>query len=452
MKNLTVDTIAKVTGGVLTGRVPAGEISTVTSDSRAVTEDCLFAAIPGERADGHDFIAAALEQGAKCALAQRRPAEAEGCVVLVEDTVSALQRLAAFYRGQFDIPVLGITGSVGKTTAKEMAAAVLSQKFRVHKTAGNFNNDLGVPLTLFGLREEHEAAVVELGVSHPGDMARIAAVAKPTLALYTNIGDAHLEYLGSREGVLREKSGMNAFLPAEGTVFCNGDDPLLRGMACPQRKILCGLGPENEVRAEELRALPGGGTGCVIVRGARRIPVEISAFGEHLASAAVLAAAVGLELGLDDGEIAAGIAAYRPVGSRGRLLRTPYLTVIDDCYNANPTSTASALRSLAKLPGRRVAVLGDMRELGERSTALHRETGALAKELGIDLVLTTGGQAAELAAGAAGISRHFADKTALCAALGTLLRPGDAVLVKASRGAAFEDVTAALEALTLPEG
>ena len=446
MKNLTIQNLAAACGGEIHGPVPAGEIAAVVTDSRKILPGCLFAAIRGERADGNDYINQALGGGALCALAERLPAEGlAGCVVLVPDTTAALQKTAGFFRGQFDIPVVGVTGSVGKTTAKEMAAAVLARKFNVHKTAGNFNNDLGVPLTLFGLTGAHTAAVVELGVSHPGDMARIAAIARPGCALYTVIGDAHLEFLKSREGVLKEKSVMNEYLPEDGFVVCNGDDPLLAGMACRQRKITYGLGKGCDVRAERVETLPSGGTRCVIAAGARRFAVEIGAFGEHMVSAALAAAALGIELGLTDGEIAAGVADFVPMPGRARLLKTARLTVIDDCYNANPSSVALALRSLSAMPGRRTAILGDMLELGERSAALHRETGALARERGVDLVLTTGGEAERIAEGAGEIGRHFSDKAELIEALPSLLKPGGAVLVKASRGARFEEIVEALK-------
>lgn len=445
MRNLTFDNIARACGGTPRGPGFPGELSAVTTDSRAVTPGCLFAALQGERVDGHDYVNSALEQGAACCLVERVPEGANGCLLLVPDTLAALQRLAGFYRAQFDVPVVGVTGSVGKTTAKEMLAAVLSRKYQVHKTAGNFNNDLGVPLTLLSLQEEHTAAVVELGISHPGDMDRIASIARPTLALFTNVGDAHLEYLGSREGILNEKFRMTEFLPENGVVFCNGDDPLLRGMLCKQKRLTYGLGEDNAVRAVSVRALAEGTTACTILAGERRVDATIPAFGEHMVYAALGAAAVGFELGLTDGEIAAGISDYVPVGSRARLLHTGKLTIVDDCYNANPTSVAAAIRSLAKLPGRKVCVLGDMLELGERSAALHRETGELARDCGIDLVLAVGPEARSIAAGAEDIARHFPDKAALLAALPGLLRPGDTVLVKASRGMRFEEVAAALE-------
>lgn len=446
MKDLTVHALAAACGGEIYGVAPAGEVTAVVTDSRKIIPGCLFAAIRGERADGNDYVNQVLGSGALCALAERLPDEGgvKGCAVLVPDTTAALQKIAGFYRTRFSIPVVGVTGSVGKTTAKEMAAAVLSRKFFVHKTAGNFNNDLGVPLTLFGLTEAHTAAVVELGVSHPGDMARIAAVARPDCALYTVIGDAHLEFLKSREGVLKEKSVMNDYLPEDGFVVCNGDDPLLAAMGCRQRKITYGLGKDCGVRAERVETLPSGGTRCVIAAGQRRFNVEIGAFGEHMVSAALAAAALGIEFGLTDAEISAGIADFVPMPGRARLFKTARLTVIDDCYNANPSSVASALRSLSAMPGQKTAILGDMLELGERSAALHRETGALARSCGVDLVLTTGGEAQYIAEGAGEIGTHFPDKAELIEALPSLLKPGGAVLVKASHGARFEEIVEAL--------
>ena len=443
MKNLTIRNILKACGGRYLGD-PADldrEVSVVTTDSCKLEAGCLFAALAGERVDGHDYIPAALAGGAACVLAERVPEGAAGSIILVPSTLAALQDTAAFYRSQFSLPVIGITGSVGKTTAKEMVASVLAQRYDVHKTAGNFNNDLGVPLTLFGLREEHGAAVVEMGVSHFGDMARLARMVRPDYALFTAIGYAHLEYLGSREGVLREKTVVLDYLPETGAAFCNGDDDLLAALACSCAKRTFGLGPDCAVRAEKLRALENGGTACEIVAGDRRFPVSIPAYGEHMVYAALEGAAVGLELGLSPEEIARGIAAYEPVGHRARVLRTERLTVIDDCYNANPSSTASAIRSLSRLDGRKVCILGDMLELGEDSARLHRETGKLAADWGISLVLTCGEQAERISQGAAGISRHFASKEELLDALPGTIRAGDCVLVKASRSMKFEEIT-----------
>lgn len=446
MKNLTLSNILKACGGVWQGNDAdlETEICAVTTDSRTVTEGCLFAAIPGERVDGHSFAAAVLRQGALCVLAEHPVEGVEGNMILVPNSVRALQQMAAFYRQQFSIPIIGITGSVGKTTAKEMVAAVLGQKYRVHKTAGNFNNDLGVPLTLFGLNEQHEAAVVEMGVSHPGDMVRLAEMVRPTMSLFTVIGSAHLEFLKSREGILAEKSVENAYLPENGTVFCSGDDDLLRSMVCRQEKITFGLGADCTVRAENIQDLPDGTMTCTVAAGACRIPVHIPAYGEHMVYAALEGAAVGMKLGLTAEEIAAGIGAYETVGHRARRIATDRLTVIDDCYNANPTSTAAGIRSLARCTGRKVCILGDMLELGPDSAKFHYETGVLAARCGIELVLATGAESVEIARGAGEHGIYFAEKSELLAALPSLLQDGDSVLVKASHSQHFEEITEAL--------
>ena len=451
MKNLTLKNIVFACGGKWIGSeaLLEQEISAVTTDSRAVSKNCMFAAIPGERVDGHDFVASALSQGALCAIAEHPVEGVDENIILVENTVFALQAIAAFYRSGFDIPIIGITGSVGKTTAKEMIASVLAQKYCVHKTAGNYNNDLGVVLTLFGLTDAHEAAVVEMGISHPGDMQRLAETVRPTMAVYTVIGHSHLEFLKSREGILAEKSVMNQYLPLDGAVICNGDDDLLAAMECGQKKITFGRVADCAVHAEEIRALPNGSTVCSIVSGERKFPVEISAYGDHMIYAALEGAAVGMQLGLSDAEIAQGIAEYQPVGHRARRLSAEKLTIIDDCYNANPTSVASAIRSLSAVVGRKVCVLGDMLELGENSAALHYETGVLASDCGMDLVLAQGNDAAEIARGAGACGMYFERKLDLLQALEELIHAGDTVLVKASRSMRFEEIVDALLKLSL---
>ena len=447
MRELNCETILAVTGGTATGPLPAREITSITTDSRTVAPGCLFAAIPGARVDGHDFIGQAAAGGAACVLCSR-PADAPVPQILVPDVPAALRAVAAWYRGRFAIPFVGVTGSVGKTTAKEMIASVLSARYATLKTEKNFNNELGVPLTLFRLREEHQAAVVEMGISGFGEMTRLTEMVRPDIGVYTLIGDAHLEFLGDRAGVLRAKGEMVQGMPEDGVIIANGDDALLRGHDFGRRTVLFGLGEHCAVRAVDVAADGVDGMACVIVSDARRIPVRIPAFGEHMVYAALMGAAVGLQLGLTDQEIARGVAAYETVGSRGRVIRTDGLTIVDDCYNANPTSVASALESLAHLPGRRVAILGDMRELGAHSAELHRRTGALAAEK-CALVIACGAEARALAEGAGGDAVWFADVGQLTASLPALLRRGDTVLVKASRAMGFEQVTQALQTMVL---
>lgn len=453
MKNLTLKNIVGAVGGEYHGdsALLEREISFVTTDSREAKMGCLFAAIKGERSDGNDYIAKAAELGALCALGQRVP---EGCaipVIVVEDTIRALGDLAAFYRAGMNVKILGVTGSVGKTTAKEMVFSVLSQRFNVHKTAKNLNNDLGVPLTLFGLEESHQVAVVEMGISHFGEMTRLAEIVRPDMALYTAIGAAHLEFLGDFDGVLKAKTEMLPLLPKDAAVFVNGDDATLRKLSCQQEICRYGRAADCQVRAENVKILGTEGMELEIVSGKRRFPARVCSFGVHMVTAALGAAAVGMALGMTDREIAAGIAAYRPVGSRSGVIRTEKLTIIDDCYNANPTSVAAALDSLSMLSSRKVAILGDMGELGESSPSLHRQTGEKAGSVGADMLIACGVLSANTAEGAknAGVPEvwHFADKAALLEKLPQLLKDGDAVLVKASHSQAFEEIVEALKAL-----
>ncbi len=423
------------------------EVSAITTDSRKVERDCLFAAIAGERVDGHDFIPAVMNAGALCAIGEKLPEENVRPFIRVRNTVEALQLIAEFYRTRFDIPFIGISGSVGKTTAKEMVASVLSQHFNVHKTAGNFNNELGVPLTLFGLRDEHSAAVIEMGISHFGGMSLLTRIVKPDHGLLTVIGHAHLEFLGDRAGVLKAKGEMIEGIPNKGKVFCCGDDDMLAAADLGREKVCYGLGENCAVRAEDVKTLPDGSTCCTVAAGERRFPIVINAYGEHMIAAALAGAAIGMELGLSDEEIAAGIAAYEPVGSRARLIKTDKISIIDDCYNSNPTSLASSLRSLSKAEGRKIAIIGDMLELGEKEIELHFESGSYAASLGVDAVLCCGKLSAAAAEGAGEAGRHFESKEELIAELPALIREGDTVLVKASRGMKFEDISAALNQL-----
>lgn len=445
MKDLTPETVCRVTGGKANRPLPAGELTSITTDSRKIEPGSLFAAIPGTRVDGHDFIPQAAEKGAACVLCSRF-VDADVPQIGVSDTQAALRAVAAFYRSRFSIPFIGVTGSVGKTTAKEMIAAVLSQRFDTLKTEKNFNNELGVPLTLFQLREKHKVAVVEMGISGFGEMRRLTEMVRPDIGVFTVIGDAHLEFLGDRPGVLRAKGEMVEGIPENGVVIANGDDALLREHDFGRRTVLFGMGENCAVRAVDVAADGTGGMKCVITAGERRIEASIPAFGNHMIYAALIGAAVGMELGMRDRQIAAGIAAYETMGSRGRIVDTGWLTVIDDCYNANPTSVKSALESLVALPGRHVAILGDMRELGERSGELHRQVGEYAAKLGAHVV-ACGPEAEPVSAGAGGDSVWYADLQALLRALPEHVRKGDAVLVKASRAMGFEAVVEALEKL-----
>jgi len=436
MRGYTVSDIAGIVGGELHGDGGA-EVTQAVIDSRDAAPGCLFAAFKGEKADGHDYISRAFELGAACALAQRVPQGETRPVIVVPDSAEALRVLAREYRRTLTIPVIGVTGSVGKTTVKEMIASVLSRRFNTLKTEKNLNNELGVPLTLLRIDPCHGAAVVEMGINHFGEMRVLAEMVMPDVAVYTVIGRAHLEFLGDRAGVMRAKGEMLGVMRSDALAVVNGDDEYLRALECRQRKLCYGLAPENDVRAEGID-----GSRFDIVAGERRISVCVNAFGRHMISAALAAAAVGMELGLSDEEIAAGVAAYESVGRRARVIETPSLTIIDDCYNSNPDSAAMAIASAADLGGRLVCILGDMLELGPESEELHAETGALARSRAA-LLLTVG----ELSKSMGG--ENFATRRELIDALPRLLKRGDCVLVKASHSMAFEEITEALRGLAL---
>lgn len=442
MKDMTIFSAARAAGGRVAGCGQDAPLSGGVIDSREAGPGLMFCALPGERADGHEYMRSALEKGAACCMATHVPEGVTGPVILVDDVRSAMAKIAGACRDRLGIPVVGITGSSGKTTAKEMCAAVLSQKYNTLKTEKNFNNELGVPLTLFRIGPEHGAAVVELGINHFGEMGRLGAMAKPDIAVYTLIGRSHLEALGDLDGVLRAKGELVEHMPPDGLLIVNGDDEKLAAWRPARRKLTFGLGEGCDVRGVGFAPRGAEGSALTVLAGERRIELFLPAYGRHLAYAALAATAVGIELGLSDGQIAAGAADYAPVGRRARIIETPSLTVIDDCYNANPDSVKMAIASAGALGGRLVCILGDMLELGEQSEQMHREVGEAARAAGA-LLLTAGERSAAMG------GEHFASKAELISALPRLLKRGDRVLVKASHSMAFEEISDALRALSL---
>jgi UDP-N-acetylmuramoyl-tripeptide--D-alanyl-D-alanine ligase len=452
MKPLTLETITKVTGGKYFGedtqRLTA--ITGVVHDNREAYKGCLFIAIKGERADGHNFTNKAFDAGAACCLAERSLEQPHGPYILVESTLRALQALGEYYRSLFDIPVIGVTGSVGKTTAKEMTAAVLSQKFNVLKTPENLNNEIGVPLTLLSLQAEHEAAVIEMGISGFGEMNRLAKMVKPDICLMTAIGYCHLEQLGDLNGVLSAKSEVFKSMKPTSLAVVNGDDALLRDFDPGIQKITFGLELRNDYRAENIETLGVSGVTCDIIGDKTHINVLIPAFGSHMVLAALPAAVIGKHLGLTDEEIRLGLLNYTAVGGRANIMDTGYITLIDDCYNANPNSVTASILSLCTLKGRKVALLGDMMELGRETDALHRDIGILAGKSGVDCLICCGARAESIYKGLISSQAeieawHFPLKSALLSILPSLIKKGDNVLVKASHSMHFEEITEALK-------
>ena len=448
LKTMTLKKAAESCGGRLVNCADDSlGIARTVIDSRAVEPGDLFVAFRGEKTDGHRFINSALEKGAVCALAETIPDGTEGPVLLVEDVQKALERICAAYRDTLDIPVVGITGSVGKTTAKEMIASVLSQRYHTAKTEGNHNNQIGVPMTVSRIESEHEAAVVEMGISGFGEMTELASVAKPTIAVFTVIGRAHLEFLHDLEGVFRAKTEMLAFLPPDGTVIANGDDALLSKLSCPQRVLLYGTGENADVRADEIELLPEGRTRCRIRYGERLIRADVPAFGRQMVYAALEGSAVGIVLGLTDAEIETGISSYATVGRRNAVIDTGFVTLVDDCYNANPESMRCAIDSLSAFTGRRVCLLADMLEMGDDSPRMHLDLGKYAAQKGIDLVATCGPLGKNIALGAGERGEWFESRDAMIEALPRLIGKGDRVLVKASLGMHMEHVAEAVKTL-----
>lgn len=448
MLNFTVKDALIASGGVLVGSAQPGDgINDIIIDSRKVKKGDMFVAYRGENTDGHEYISKALDMGAVCCLAEYSPAGETRGVIVVDDVQKALESIMRAYREKINIPVIGITGSVGKTTAKEMIWAVLSQRMNTLKTEGNLNNQIGVPMTLSRISSEHRAAVVEMGISGFGEMSVLASMARPDIAVFTVIGHAHLEFLHDLDGVFKAKTEMLDFMPPDGVVIVNGDDEKLRAVSCAQRVVSYGMGDDCAVRAENIRYDGESGAHCDISFENRRISVVIPAYGRHMVYAALEGAAVGFVMGLTDEEIIRGIAAYHTVGRRGVVTDTGFITLIDDCYNANPDSMRCAIDSLVELTGRHVCVLSDMREMGEDSTEHHRALGEYALEKGVDFVAAYGPMSRCLTAAMGGRAHHFETREELIAAMPQYIRCGDNVLVKASLGMHLEPAAEALKAM-----
>ena len=344
------------------------------------------------------------------------------------------------YRAKFDIPVVGVSGSVGKTSTKEMLYAVLSQKYKTHKTQGILNNELGVPLTLLSMPEDTQAAVIEMGISDFGEMTRLSEMVKPTICVLTVIGCCHLENLKDRDGVLSAKTEMFKYASENAEFILNGDDDKLYTVENVNGKkpIFFGFASDNNYYAENIENNGEGGISCNLCFDNTTLSVTIPAIGNYMVSNALAAVAAGKLLGLSDEQLVNGVESYKTVGSRANVIKTENIRIIDDCYNANPNSVKASIDTLMNFKGRKVAVLGDMKELGTEELALHLETGVYAKEKGVDLVVAVGPLANELAKGANGI--WYEDIEGACNALEYLVHTGDTVLVKASHSMQFEKI------------
>ncbi len=456
MKAMSLKEIAAACGGHYYGDESKLNIEVlgVAIDSRKIEDGYLFIPIKGARVDGHTFISQVMEKGALCTLSEK-PLDAEAdTYILVDSCEQALKDLAEHYRRALGIKVVGITGSVGKTSTKEMISSVLSQKYNVLKTAGNFNNEIGLPLTIFNIRDEHEVAVLEMGISDFGEMHRLAKMARPDICVITNIGLCHLENLIDRDGILKAKTEMFDFAAPNAKYILNGDDDKLitvkEWAGC--NPIYFGLSTELSAYAEDIHSLSLKGTSCTICLGDNSFQVTIPIPGHHMVYNALAGALVGRELGLSGEEIKAGIEALVPVTGRNNMIETENFLIIDDCYNANPISTKASLDVLATADARKVAILGDMFELGEHEKELHYGVGQHAAEKGIDLLICIGTLSKNTALGAANGNDavfHFETKADFLAQADKLLKKGDTILVKASHGMEFPEIVEKLQQLVI---
>ena len=454
MQNMTLKEIAVACGGIYYGDDESyyKEVSSVVIDSRKVEKDCLFIAIRGARVDGHMFIPQTIRDGALCALSEKRIENASYPYILVTSCEQALKDIAEHYRKSLNLKVVGVTGSVGKTSTKEMIASVLGEKYNVLKTAGNFNNEIGLPLTIFNIREEHEVAVLELGISNFGEMERLAKIARPDICVITNIGVAHLEHLKSRDGILKAKTEIFLYMNPNGSIILNGDDDKLSTVhpANGIQPVFFGLDDSRDFYADQVESCGLRGTNAVFHTPNSTFSAHISIPGEHMVLNALAGIAAGYALGMNDEEIKAGIEALVPLAGRNNLIETDSLTIIDDCYNANPASTKASLDVLAKADTRQVAVLGDMFELGPTEKQMHYEVGKYAAGLGIDILVCIGQLSEHMATGASEQCSktqvfYFETKDDFFEQADRILNPKDTVLVKASNGMKFSEIVSVLK-------
>ncbi len=458
----------KELAGILGVECPVSyDITSIVTDSREAESGSLFVAIRGERFDGHDFIGQAFEKGAAAVIAERIPentdAELVGRIFVSESSVEALGKIAGAYKARIHPRTVAVTGSVGKTTTKEFVYAVAGAKYIAHKTAGNFNNEIGMPLSVLDMPETTQVCVLEMGMSGLGEISRMTAVAKPDIALITNIGNSHIENLGSRENICKAKLEIAEGVPEDGYVILNADEPMLFAQKgkLKQNLIFVSLSnPQADYRALNIREYEGN-TEFDLVAGRRVVTnVRIPCIGTHNVYDATYAFVVGILLGMDDDEIKRGLMSFRNTGMRQNIYEYSGVTIVEDCYNAGPESMKAAVDVLARLAkkngGRSVAVLGDMRELGEYSKQLHMEVGALVASKRISNLVTFGREAENIALGAINqgfkaenisISANTENVSATANTVYDLISKGDAVLFKASRAVRLERVIEELKNL-----
>jgi UDP-N-acetylmuramoyl-tripeptide--D-alanyl-D-alanine ligase len=444
--------------GELVQGSPATKFARVNTDSRQAQAGDLFIALSGERFDGHEFVAEVAQKGAAAVIVEKGrnlPALPDCVVIEVANTRRAYGQIGAAYRKQFSVPLIAVGGSNGKTSTKELIAAVLRQKLDTLWSEASFNNDIGVPATLLRLAKSHQAAVLEVGTNHPGELAALMKLVQPQYGVITNVGREHLEFFGDLDGVAREEGALAEALAAEGKLFLNGDDEWSDVIAKRTKAtvVRVGSGGNCDWRVSNVK-LDKNGSMFTVEAPTKEFSgnYRIGLLGRHQVGNALFAIALGAELGLSRSEIKQGLATCEPVKMRLQLYEAAGVRVLDDAYNANADSMVAALQVLQELPckGRRVAVLGDMAELGSHSESAHAEVGRRAAELGVEQLIAVGKMAGTMAQAArgAGLSRviELADAEAAATAIKSFLKPGDTVLLKASRSSRLERIAQALKA------
>ncbi len=461
IKNFSLSDVANACGGYLVGA--DRPVRTMCTDSREAQAGALFVALHGERVDGHAYILQVFQQGCCAVLCEKCPPFPEVMdvsAVVVPDTQRALGALAAVYLSERELIRVAITGSVGKTTTKEFLCAVLDQRFNTYKTEANYNSTIGMPMSAMQVTPTHEAAVFEMGMSTRGEIAQLSRIVCPDVALITNIGSSHLEYLKTRENIALAKLEIVTGLRQGGLLLVNGDEPLLRGIAHPKFRVrTVSVHHEGDYSVTEINQCPNQWETTFSLNTPNGIVRElrIPTIGTHMVYDAAFASAVGLELGMSEEQVRAGLLAYQSEVLRQHLVTIGDITVLEDCYNAAPESMCEALHVLVSYAkargGRAVAVLGDMRELGEGTRPMHEAVGAEVVELGVSCLLTLGELGVSIAEGAMGagmadenirIFRSLDDLTPVAEQLWQMLCPGDVVLLKASRAVAAERMVEAL--------
>ncbi len=447
MKNLTIRNIAKATNGEFCGDASLldKEIMGVEKDSRLIKKDWLYIPFVGARVDGHDFIPAVFEQGAAVTLSEKK-LDADYPYILVESSAQALKDIAEFYREQLDCKIIGITGSVGKTSTKEMIASVLEEKFSVLKTEGNYNNEIGMPLTILRIRDEHQIAVVEMGISFFDEMTRLSKVSKPDVCVITNIGTCHLENLGDRDGVLKAKTEMFANAKPDCFTVLNGDDDKLSTITSVQNNapMFYGIETKRDVMAYNYESDNIKGISCTIKYFDEEFDTYIPLPGFHNMYNALAATCIGKHFGMTIEEIDRGIRNLKSVSGRNNIFESQGMTIIDDCYNANPMSMKASISVLANAEGRKVAVLGDMFELGDNENELHAEVGEYINDKNIDVVVCIGKLAKNIYDKVQNSEKYYFESKDEFD-YNTVLKEGDTVLVKASNGMKFREIIASLK-------